>query len=91
MSTIDPVESVDGASAVLCVLRTTTCPAFLQHTQIVSGCNSPSDNAACGVEDVNDGLCRLNGESNPRCTYPCLSSADCRTGSSCTVDSYCSL
>jgi len=85
------VQSVDGASAVLCALRTTTCPAFVQHSQAVSGCASASDDAACGVEGIDDGLCRLNTGGNPRCTYPCLSNADCKSGSTCTVGGYCTL
>src|SRR5690606_21889736 len=60
LSSVDPVGSVDGVSAVLCVPRTTTCPAFLHHSQAVAGCNGPMDSAACGAPDSDDGLCRLD-------------------------------
>ena len=87
--------SVDGESATICELRTTTCPALLHHATAVSGCDSATVEAstACGVPDVNDGRCRLNGSGQPRCTYPCLGGEDCRPGSTCPAvgDQYCSI
>jgi hypothetical protein len=91
LNTVDPVTSTDGVSAVLCVLATTTCPAFRNHRQAVEGCIGVNDsNAVCGVT-TGDGLCRLNNDSLPRCTYPCGSSVDCNQGFTCTPDNHCSL
>lgn len=89
--TAEPVESVDGASAVLCILATTTCPAFLQAWQTVPDCKTIDDDDACGVPGIDDGLCRLNNESEPFCTYPCGKNADCPlVSTSCRADGYCS-
>ena len=92
----DPVTSVDGASAVLCTLRSTSCPAFLQHSQLVTGCTdeTPTSDDACGATDLDDGLCRQNTGGDSLCTYPCRSAEDC-SGSTTTCvgapDGYCSL
>src|SRR5690606_2409038 len=71
--TAGPVTSTDGASAVLCVVRSTTCPAFLQHSQSITGCEdeTPTSDAACGAPDLDDGQCRENTGGDPLCTYPC--------------------
>ena len=83
------LTSTDGATADLCVLATTTCPAFLDHRQPL--CSGPEDDASCGAPGANDALCELKS-STYLCTYPCGSDVDCATGFSCTVgDKYCSL
>ncbi len=89
------VTSVDGVSATVCTLRTTTCPAFLQHATVVSECNVPgTDDAACGAAGFNDGRCRSTG-SETMCTYPCggNDARDCPSGFTCVAgsDRYCSL
>jgi len=92
-SSVEPVTSTDGASAVLCVLRSTTCPAFMQHSQAVDGCTAPNvQNSACGAPDLDDGLCREpNGGGSARCTYPCGGPEDSKQGYDCHVEGYRSL
>ena len=90
------MTSVEGQTADMCILATTSCPAFIQHRQIVIGCVDESElsDAACGFEGVEDGLCRVpEGGGNARCTYPCGGNEDCRTGFTCPAGdgSYCSL
>lgn len=88
-------ESVDDETADICTLRTTTCPAFLQHQTEVTGCEEPfDDDAACGVEGVSDGRCRDNPGGNPRCTYPCAADEDCPSPFTCPApggDRVCSI
>ena len=57
-ATIDPIVSVDGESAILCTLRTTTCPAFLQHSKSDPACSglSPTSDDACGAADTDDAI-----------------------------------
>jgi hypothetical protein len=89
------IKSVDGTDATVCSLATTTCPALNQFRTTVSGCTdvSPTSNDACGATGFNDGRCRLDGDSNPMCTYPCSVNEDCSPGSTCPAsgDKYCSL
>jgi hypothetical protein len=91
--TMPDAMSVDGFEADICTLATTTCPALLQHRTTVTGCNAATDDGACGVDGLRDGRCRLNSGGMPRCTYPCLGTEDCRTGSTCPVagDQFCSI
>src|SRR5690606_3380447 len=70
-------SSVDGDDGTYCRLRTSTCQAFNEFEQT---CTNEDANDECGL-GIGDGLCRLN-ESQHRCTYQCLSSADCK-GSTC--------
>ncbi len=88
------ITSVDGVAATVCTLRTTTCPALLQHAQTVTGCAVAGDDAACGAAGFNDGRCRLNSEDEPKCSYPCAGNEDCVSGLACigsVSDRYCSL
>lgn len=92
-STLAEHESVDGEIADICSLRTTTCPALLGHATPVEGCEAAGDDAACGVEGLDDGRCRLNTSGVALCTYPCLGTEDCQVGSMCPVagDRVCSI
>jgi len=82
--------SADGTAAEFCILRTTTCVAFVQQSQTVAGCTPGGlDDDACGFGGVDDGLCMLK-DATALCTYPCLSDADCKAGT-CTNVSHCSL
>ena len=87
------VVSSDGKETVVCTLATTTCPALLHHRTQVAGCDAAGDDDACGAAGFDDGRCRLNGDSQPRCTYPCGGTEDCRAGFTCPDegDQYCSL
>lgn len=86
-------RSVDGTSAIICTLATTTCPALFQHRTAVPGCDAAGQDSACGASGFNDGRCRENGAGEPLCTYPCLGTEDCRAGSTCPVagDQFCSI
>jgi hypothetical protein len=87
------VTSVDGVATTVCQPRTTTCPGLLQHPATVTGCNAEGDDDACGAAGFADGLCRLDGDSLPKCTYPCLGNQDCKSGATCPAAGaqYCSL
>ncbi len=93
--TADAVASIEGQTAVLCILRGTTCSAFLQHSQVVTGCDdeTPASDSACGATGVDDGLCRENTGGDLLCTYPCGSDQDCSGTFTCVgaPDGYCSL
>ena len=80
--------SIDGATADLCVLATTTCPAYFDHRQ--PHCTGTDDDASCGAADLNDGQCELKSTTY-LCTYACGSDVDCKTGFTCTPGGYCSL
>ena len=85
--------SVNGVTADMCVLRTTTCAALAHHSQSVTGCvdtTSGSDDA-CGAAGVADGVCELKSGVTPLCSYPCLSDEDCSPGAACTAEKYCAL
>ncbi len=89
------ILSVDGETAIVCELRTTTCAALLHHSVAVEGCEAPfTDDAACGHPDFNDGRCRFDSGVGEQlgCSYPCLGNHDCPAGSSCPGgggDRYC--
>lgn len=77
-------RSADDATVrEFCSLRTTTCVALNQFATEVTGCNMAGADAACGAPGFNDGRCRLDGDDNPECTYPCVGVEDCPAGVSC--------
>jgi hypothetical protein len=88
------VEDVTAPSAnnstptEFCVLRTTTCEGYADHSQ---GCADANDDSSCGAEDISDGLCELKGGATYLCTYTCLSNDDCKAGATCTAGGFCSL
>ena len=61
----------------VCTLKDTTCEAYLQYYQ--QECAADAD---CGLPGLADGLCKSDGEKL-RCTVPCASSSQCRTGNVC--------
>jgi hypothetical protein len=71
------VTSANGVEVDVCTLRTTTCPALKEHATAVTGCDMEGDDEACGAEEFNDGKCRLDGNSDPKCTYRCGGPEDC--------------
>lgn len=86
------VDSVDGENdVVVCSLDSTTCPGLKAYQTSPSGCvdASASSNAACGAEGFNDGLCRQDA-ATWKCTIPCDTSDDCKTGKTCTAEDICS-
>ena len=72
------LTSVGDVRVPFCVLRTTTCPAYSDHSQQPAGCAVSQLDSACGAPEVNDGLCRQKELSNSFfCTYRCGSDIDC--------------
>lgn len=84
------LESIDGATDASCKLRLTTCQALVEFSS--KSCSSPSDDDACGVADLDDGMCvAVPAQSAHRCSIPCLSDDDCKVGSTCGGSGACSL
>jgi hypothetical protein len=82
--------SIDGSTAPSCKLALTTCAALGDFRN--KSCSSPSDDAACGVAGLDDGMCvPVPAQSAHRCSVPCLGNDDCKVGSACTGSGYCSL
>ena len=90
---LETVTTVDGEAGVeICTLRTTTCVAFNQHSD--PDCDTAFADEQCGAPGQNDGRCRERaGDMMTLCTYPCLGTEDCRSGSTCPAagDQYCSI
>lgn len=93
-TTLAKALSVNGVEADVCAPATTTCPAIKQHRTTVEGCQTEfEDDDACGAAGFNDGKCRLDGNSDPKCTYLCGGPEDC-PGFSCFdtgTEKYCAL
>lgn len=70
-------QSVDGMTPTVCKPAVTTCQAQIDfRTKSCSG-ETPTGDAECGAEGVNDAYCApfLTGY---RCTVPCVSYDDCK-------------
>ena len=76
--------SVDGVAAPVCGLALTTCPALNAYRATNCMTLDAAGDARCGVEGLDDGLCRAAGSTTNRCTVPCLSDDDC-PGSTCNT------
>lgn len=86
----EALVSIDGSSAASCKLALTTCAALSDFRN--KSCSGPSDNDACGVVGLDDGMCvAVPAQSSHRCSIPCLGNDDCKTGSTCTDAGACSL
>ena len=87
------VTTVSGDTATICSLALTTCDALEDFRAV--DCATPFDSDdECGVAGLDDGLCRVVDGVTNRCTVPCLSNEDCRTGANCNTGetpSYCNL
>ena len=82
-------DSIDSATAEVCALRASSCPAHQDFSSPDANCAPAGtpDDTLCGEPGVSDAYCRLF-EANPdvyRCTVPCLSDDDCRPGSDCDI------
>lgn len=69
------IPTIDSPSALLCLQRETTCPAFLNY-QSGQDCDDEDDDDACGPE----GSCEV-APGGFGCTISCISTADCSGGS----------
>ncbi len=77
-----PIEStrndVNGMSVDVCMIRETitSCAAYNQYEDICTNTPAACDNAV-------GSFCKQFGGSTRRCTYACVSGADCKTGVMC--------
>jgi len=91
----ESVTSIDGVQASVCGLAVTTCAGY-RHFRAES-CTGADNDAACGdTRYATDGYCREVGAGSGtyRCTTPCLSDDDCKTGAACntgSIPNYCNL
>jgi hypothetical protein len=83
--TLTGATSVDGETADICTLRTSTCIANDEFSSKDCAPTSTPDDSLCGVAPPADALCALFDTDTYRCTMTCLSDDDCRTGSSCNI------
>src|SRR5690606_25769657 len=84
------MTSIDGTAAAVCTLRTSTCKAHQDFTNV--DCESSEDvpdPSLCGEPGLNDSGCGLFGsvgEDNVyRCTVRCVGNDDCRVGINCDI------
>ena len=92
------ITTMSGDTATICSLGLTTCDALEDFRSV--DCTEPGTAVdpdpldECGVPGLDDGLCRTLDAVTNRCTIPCLSNEDCRTGATCNTGetpSYCNL
>ena len=91
------MTSLDGEEARVCGLAVTTCVAVNQFRMLActDGMLPDTTDEECGVSGVNDAYCRFSsGLGTNRCTIPCGSDDDCKTGFTCDLGAtpqYCEL
>ena len=81
-------DTVDGESGhEFCGLNesATTCPA-LGDFQNATDCTLSVATDQCGIDGVDDGLCRERGLGGPKCTYECGSATQCPNTFVCNTD-----
>ena len=80
--------SIDGLTADICSLATSTCTALNEFSQPTHSCASASGTAndqLCGFAPGVDSKCQAYGSSQFLCTTTCGSDVDCRTGFTCNI------
>jgi len=77
--------SVDGVSASVCGLALTTCPAINAYRATNCMTLDAAGDARCGVDGLDDGLCRMFDAAANRCTVRCSSDDDCRNDTTCNT------
>ena len=96
---VDPgvMTSLDGEEARVCGLRQTTCVALNQFSMLscTDGMLPDTTDEECGFSGVDDAYCReFTAPGDNRCTIPCGSDDDCKTGFTCDLGAtpqYCEL
>lgn len=79
------VKSIDGTTATLCTLATSTCTALNQFRATdCAPTGTPNDNL-CGFVAGVDSKCVAYGTTQYRCTTACGSNDDCKSGFSCNI------
>lgn len=85
-----PIASIDGTTLPICTLRVATCQALNDFSN--KPCTGSSDDSACGVVNLDDGVCaQVPADTAFRCSVPCLGNDDCKLGSTCNGSGYCTL
>jgi hypothetical protein len=75
--------SVDGVAQTFCTFRQSTCAAHADFSAVDCMTLDAAGDAMCGIDAVDDGVCRMAGATSNRCTVFCLSDDDCPAGSAC--------
>ena len=78
-------NSVDGQTAALCTLRTSTCQALNEFSSKDCGNSGAPSDTLCGFAPGADSKCTAFGTSQFRCTVTCASDDDCKTGFTCNT------
>jgi hypothetical protein len=71
-SGLTTLNTIDGVSEAMCLLRRSTCAGYNQ-----AGNRSCTGDADCGEEGLDDGRCE---PSDNTCSLPCTSGIDCPSG-----------
>jgi hypothetical protein len=71
--------SIDGTSGTLCALRSTSCTAYNQFSNIDCAPSGTPSDTLCGFASGADSKCMQFGTTTYRCTTVCLSNDDCKT------------
>lgn len=81
------VVSIDGTTATLCTLRTSTCTAMNQFSSTDCAPTGSPNDAMCGFASGVDSKCAETSSNSGiyRCTTACLSSDDCKSGLTCNT------
>lgn len=88
------LRTTEGATAMVCDLQGTTCQGLNDYGDFIDCAPSGEPDASiCGHPDVDDGYCAAVEETTNqtvyRCTYRCVSSAECRAGCSTSQPLFC--
>jgi hypothetical protein len=77
--------SIDGATADICGLRSSTCVARNQFSSKDCATANAPDDSKCGFATGKDSKCdQVGASANYRCTMTCLSNDDC-PGTTCNT------
>jgi hypothetical protein len=75
--------SIDGVTADICGLRSSTCIARNQFSSKDCATSSAADDTKCGFDAGEDSKCTQASPSQYRCTMTCGSDDDCPIGFAC--------
>jgi hypothetical protein len=84
-SSLAEQTSVDGTTADICGLRSSTCVARNQFSSKDCATNNAADDTKCGFAPGEDSKCLEAETSVYRCTTTCLSSDDCDNTVACNL------
>lgn len=82
-------KSIDGATADICTLRSSSCVAVSQFSTKNCKPDAVPDNSLCGFAPPKDAKCdQVAAGANYRCTMTCLSTEDCPGVSTCNPSTF---